>query len=117
MFAEIALMAVLGLVRHDTHELPPRPVPPPEMCMWRWEDREGRFTYTVGPEDDEWEARPAIWEWQLWGGWGWNQRYEFDVKEKIRFSELWRRALEQAHAEPAEPSPCFPGEFPGHGAW
>lgn len=132
MFAEIALMAVLGLARFETPEIlqQPTPAPPQEMSMYVCH---GRFQlpswwrginephyqvtwYRVAPQQ---ESGPSWWPgFETTDPWGATVVLSpvLDTFNVIPLSELMDRAREEAE-QIEEPVPCFPGEYTGDGAW
>ena len=121
MLAQIAMMAVLGLVRYDTAEPHPTPAPPMELYLFVWHDHSGAHYYTIGTDEESSRPQRATWEiWRVAMGMG-NPiviapRYDVGCKRATPLRQLLKRAVADAQQE-EEPPPCFPGEFPGHGAW
>ena len=107
MFANLLLVAALGLVRYDQDQQDQHPTPAerPETVIWIWSD--GRSVVaTVGPSDRQWESRPGWWVWQLWSGWVWHVDSEVDLIDTLSVREAWERAWRRARVfVPPEPWP------------
>lgn len=121
MLTKIVLVAVLGLVRYDTQETQPSLSPPKEACLFVWEDYSGGYYYTAGTEREA--SRPQRIDFEIWRaaiGMG-NpvvvvDRHDVQHVRTVPLRQLWQQATVEAKRK-EEPPPCFPGEFPGHGAW
>ena len=110
MFAEIALMAVLGLVRHDPGDMQPTRAPPQRHeCMLTWmHPEEGWLVHSVasvkrdvacGTEIDRDAKVPWPQAWR-WDGGEWRATSLSSVR-CIRWTPLrvlWQRARQEARS-------------------
>ena len=109
MFAEIALAAVLGLVRYDSPEQQPTPAGPPPS--------EGPYFFVLKDQwydGSHWFAVGMLWEFVG----AMEEETGMVVVRKISLTDMLKRACREAKYPPrkyVEPLPCFPGEWPGDG--
>jgi len=107
----LMFVAAVGLIPGDRA---PRPTPAPPRheeqetaLLIRWEAPDGRFTYTMGFEGRECDARPASREWDPWNGWYWVTDWQFTAAERTPLEDLWLRAYLGAIEPPPEKPTLF----------